>query len=170
MYDEELEKAMLFYLIFDQEEYILDENDFVSERNKKIIKAINELKAEKKEVSMISVKEKIKANPSQVITYLASLGDYIRTTTPDAIYDRLIELSKKRKLLKLMQEKTLDIADSENIDILAQDLIKQINQIDQINEKEKTFLQQVVDTVEQIEKNTKEQTDYSLYTRTRRIR
>ena len=47
MYDEEIEKAMLYYLIFEQEEYLLDEEDFTSERNKKIIKAINELKAEK---------------------------------------------------------------------------------------------------------------------------
>lgn len=58
MYDDELEKAMLYYLIFEQEEYILDENDFVSERNKKIIKAINELKAEKKR--NITIDHKIK--------------------------------------------------------------------------------------------------------------
>ena len=59
MYDEELEKAMLFYLIFENEEYLLDENDFVNDRNQKIIKAINELKAEKKDISVLSVKSKI---------------------------------------------------------------------------------------------------------------
>ena len=62
MCDEELEKVMLYYLIFEQEEYVLDEEDFTAERNKKLIKAINELKAEKKEISMISVKSKIREN------------------------------------------------------------------------------------------------------------
>ena len=164
MYDEELEKAMLFYLIFEQEDYLLDENDFVSERNKKIIKAINELKAEKKEISLLTVKSKIKANQSQVISYLASLGDYIRVSSAETVYNELMKLSKKRKLFKIIQEKTIEIAECENIDILAQELIKQVNQIEKINEKEKTFVEQITDTVELLEKNTREQKDYSLYT------
>lgn len=164
MYDEELEKAMLFYLIFEQEEYLLDENDFACERNQKIIKAINELKAEKKEISVLTIKSKIRANQTQVLAYLSSLGDYVRTSSSESIYNSLIELSKKRKLLKIMQEKTAEILECENIDILTQDLVKQINQIEQINEKEKTFLEQVIDAVEQIEKNTREKADYSLYT------
>ena len=61
MWDEEIEKAMLYYIIFEKEDYLLDEEDFVNERNKKIIKAINELKAEKQEVLMMSIKSKIKA-------------------------------------------------------------------------------------------------------------
>lgn len=35
MYDEELERAMLYYVIFEQEQYALDETDFINERNKK---------------------------------------------------------------------------------------------------------------------------------------
>ena len=62
MWDEELEKAMLFYVIFEKEDYLLDEEDFVNERNKKIIRAINELKAEKQEISIMSIKSKIRAN------------------------------------------------------------------------------------------------------------
>ena len=169
MYDQELEKAMLFYLIFEQEEYLLDENDFVSERNKKIIKAINELKAEKKEITLLTIKSKIRANQTQVLSYLASLGDYVRISSAETVYDDLMELSKKRKLLKIMQEKAVEIAECENIDILAQEIIKQINQIEQINEKEKTFVEQIADTVEQLEKNSKEKKDYSLYTRIRRF-
>ncbi len=164
MYDDELEKAMLFYLIFEQEEYLLDENDFVSERNKKIIKAINELKAEKKEISLLTVKAKIKANRSQVLEYLVSLGDYVRISSPENIYNELIQLSKKRKLLKILQNKTMEIAESENIDILMQEIIKQINKIEKINEKEKTFTEQIISTAEELEKNTREQKDYSLYT------
>lgn len=164
MYDEELEKAMLFYLIFENEEYLLDENDFVNDRNQKIIKAINELKAEKKDISMLSVKSKIKANSKQVLEYISSLGDYVRTSSSEDIYNQLIELSKKRKIFKILQEKTMDIEDAESIDALAQDIIKQINSIEQINEKEKTFLEQVVNTATKMEEDSKNGTDYSLYT------
>ena len=100
MWDEEIERAMLYYIVFEKEDYLLDEEDFVNERNKKIIRAINELKAEKQDISMMSIKSKIKANGKQVLDYLAVLGDYIRTTSADDIYSRLIELSKKRKLLR----------------------------------------------------------------------
>lgn len=164
MYDEELEKAMLYYLIFEQEDYLLDESDFVGERNKKIIKAINELKAEKQEISMFAVKAKIKANGKQVLDYITSLSEYIRTSNVESVYTQLMELSKKRKLLALMQEKIMDISDCENVDILAQEIVKEVNNIEKINEKEKSFLEQVVETMEQIEKNTLERTDYSLYT------
>ena len=164
MYDEEIEKTMLYYLIFEQEEYLLDEEDFTSERNKKIIKAINELKAEKHEVSMLSIKSKIKANKKQVLDYIVSLSEYVRTTNPDTVYNILIELSKKRKILKLLQEKIIEIANSENVDILAEETIKQINSIERVNEKEKTFLEQVIETTEKIEKSVSEGQDYSLYT------
>lgn len=164
MYDEEIEKVMLYYLIFEQEDYLLDENDFIGDRNKKIIKAINELKAEKKEITMFSVKSKINANGKQVLEYLTSLSEYIKTSSAETVYNQLISLSKKRKLFNLMQEKLKDIAECEDVDVLAQEIIKSVNSIEQINEKEKTFLEQVVGTMEQIEKNTTQKTDYSLYT------
>ena len=165
MYDNELEKAILYYLIFEQEEYCLDENDFVNKGHRQIINTINELKAEKKPVSILTIQSKIKVDDKEkVLEYLSNLGKYIRTSSADSVYNSLIELSKKRKLLKLVQEKEAEIQNCENIDILSQELIKQVNQIEQINEKEKTFVEQVVATIEQIEKNTKEKTDYSLYT------
>ena len=164
MFDEELEKAMLYYLIFEQEEYLLDENDFVNERNQKIIKAINELKAEKKDISILAIKSKIKANQKQVLDYISSLSEFIRTTTVETVYNELIELSKKRKIFKLMQEKTMEIVDCENIDILAQEVIRLINQVELVNEKEKTFIEQITETIEKMEKNFNSKTDYSLYT------
>lgn len=164
MSDEELEKAMLYYLIYEQEDYILDETDFAFERNKEIIKAINELKAEKKEISIISIQNKINANNKQVIEYITSLSEYVYATTAEAIYNQVIELSKKRKLLTLMQQSISEILEAENIDIFIQDKIKQINKIAEINEKERTFLEQVVETSTEIEKNTLEKPDYSLYT------
>lgn len=164
MSDEELEKAMLYYLIYEQEDYVLDETDFAFERNKRIIKAINELKAEKKEISIISLQSKISANNKQVIEYLANLNEYVYATTADYIYNQIIELSKKRKLMALLQKSITELMETENIDIFMQDKIKQINKIAEINEKEQTFVEQVVETSTEIEKNTLQKPDYTLYT------
>ena len=164
MWDEEIEKAMLYYVIYEKEDYLLDEEDFLNERNKKIIRAINELKAERKEITTIAIKSKIKANGKQVLDYLITLGEYIRTTTSEEVYTRLMEMSKKRKLLRLIETEKQEIIDCENVDILAEKLIKDINKIEQINEKEKTFLQQVVDAMGKIEENTLKGIDYSFYT------
>lgn len=164
MYNEELERAILYYVIFEQEEFVLDENDFVNDRNKRIIKAINELKAEKQEVSMISIQSKIKANKTQVLDYISKLGEYIALTSANTVYNQLISLSKKRKLFRLLQVKAQEISECENIDILAEDVIKQINQIEQVNEKEQTFTEKVINTMSDIEKSVLEDKDYSLYT------
>ena len=164
MSDEELEKAMLYYLIYEQEDYVLDETDFAFERNKRIIKAINELKAEKKEISIISLQSRISANNRQVIEYLTSLNEYVYATTADYIYNQIIELSKKRKLMELLQKSITELMEAENIDIFMQDKIKQINKIAEINEKEQTFVEQVVETSTEIEKNTLQKPDYTLYT------
>lgn len=164
MSDEELEKAMLYYLIYEQEDYVLDETDFAFERNKRIIKAINELKAEKKEISIISLQSRISANNKQVIEYLTSLNEYVYATTADYIYNQIIELSKKRKLMELLQKSITELMEAENIDIFMQDKIKQINKIAEISEKEQTFVEQVVETSTEIEKNTLQKPDYTLYT------
>lgn len=164
MSDEELEKAMLYYLIYEQEDYVLDETDFAFERNKRIIKAINELKAEKKEISIISLQSRISANNKQVIEYLTSLSEYVYATTADYIYNQVIELSKKRKLMELLQKSITELMEAENIDIFMQDKIKQINKIAEIDEKEQTFVEQVVETSTEIEKNTLQKPDYTLYT------
>ena len=164
MYDEELERAMLYYVIFEQEQYALDETDFINERNKKIIKAINELRAEKKEISMLSIKSKIKANGSQVLEYISLLGDFVKTSSAENVYSELISLSKKRKIFDLLQSKVSEIADAENIDVLAENIIKQINSIERLNEKEQTFSEQVLNTVSALEENYNNKNDYSLYT------
>lgn len=164
MWDEEIEKAMLYYVVYEKEDYLLDEDDFINERNKKIIRAINELKTEKKEITTMSIKSKIKANGKQVLDYLTTLGEYIRTTSAEEIYTRLMEMSKKRKLLRLLETEKQEVIDCENVDILAEKIIKDINKIEQIDEKKQTFLQQVVDVMGKIEENTLKGIDYSLYT------
>lgn len=164
MYDEELERAMLYYLIFEQEQYSLSEEDFVNERNKKIIRAINELKAENKEISMLTIKSKIKVNGKQVLDYIISFGDFIRTSSAENVYNSLMELSKKRKLLSVLQTKLQEVLECESVNILAEDIKTQINNIVQVNEKTETFVQKVVNTLGAIESNYNNRNDYSLYT------
>ncbi len=164
MYDENIEKAMLYYLIFEQEEYLLDENDFVYERNKKIIKAINELKAEKQEISMLSVKSKIKANQNQILQYISSLGEYSLGTSSDVLYTKIIEMSKKRKIYEILNKSITEIQGTEEIDILGEKIIKDIKQVEKINEKEKTFIEKVAEATTEIENKTLQDIDYSLYT------
>lgn len=164
MYDEVIEKAMLYHVIFEKEQYLLDENDFVNVKNKQIINAINELKANKEEVSMLTIKSKIKTNSKQVLAYLSTLIDYSYGTSAETIYNKLIEFSKKRKMLELLQTSISEVEETENIDILSEKIIKNINEIQKIENKEKTFLEQVVEVTEEIEKSVKQETDYSLYT------
>ena len=163
-YDEYLEKAILYYLIFDNEDYVLDEDDFVVKENKAIIKAINQLRAEKKEITMFSVRDKIKGDSSKVLKYISSLVEFTYATTPEEAYSRVIKFSKKRKLYELLQKNIKEIEETEDIDILAEKTIKDINKISEVNEKEKTFLEQVVETTQEIEKKINEKDDYSLHT------
>ena len=69
MNDEEIEKAVLFYIIFKNELFDLSEKDFTNQCNKKIINAINELKARKEEISMLTIQSKIDSDSSKVLKY-----------------------------------------------------------------------------------------------------
>lgn len=165
MWNEEIEKAVLFYIIFEGEDYALNEDDFVEYRNKEIIKAINELKAEKKEITMLAIQEKAgEKDSTDFLKYLTNLGEYIRTDTPEFVYDRLIELSKKRKVYMLLDEKMNEVGDCENIDIFIQKMLKEANEIQQINTKESSFLEQVVKTVSDIEAEQQKGINYDMYT------
>lgn len=164
MYDEEIEKAMLYYIIFQNEEYLLDEEDFSDSRNKKLIKAINNLKAKKQEVNMLSVKAELGKVQGDVLRYLSTLGEYSYGTTAETLYRKILEMSKKRKIIKLLQDSISEVEEVEDIDIFGEKIIKDINKIKSRDEKERTFVEQVVEAVETIEKNTLSKTDYSLYT------
>ena len=163
MQDEEIEKAMLYYLIFENYEYQLTEEDFTTRLNKKIFKAIQTLKSQKEEVTMLTVQNKCNEE-KEILRYIASLGDYIYRTTADGVYQTLIELTKKRQTQTLLKESAEKIKSSENIDIDIEKTIKELNKIEDRDNKEKDILQQVSETLDTIEKNMKNQNDYSLYT------
>ena len=163
MYDEEIEKAVLYYIIYEGANYEIREDDFINDRNKKIAKAINDLKAKKEDISMLTVKSKIKANSKQVLEYITTLGNNVYGTNIDDMYKKLIQLSQKRKIFELAKNIMQNI-ENEDIEVYAQTIIRNINDISDRNYKEDTFSQQVLETMEQIENNWKKRNDKSLYT------
>ena len=164
MYDEEIEKAVLYYIIFKEEELDIEEEDFINIKNKQIARAIKELKQEKQEISILSVQNKIQGNQKQILEYISSLGDNVYGITADDCYNKLKGLTKKRKVFELAQSILSDITEKENIDIYIQDCVDKLNKIEKINLKEKTFREQVANTVTEIENNWRNRDDLSLYT------
>ena len=164
MFDEEIEKAMLFYMIFQNEQFNLAEKDFINPTHKKIIKAINELKSNKEEVSMLTVKNKIDENSNEILKYLAFLGEYISTTSSQSAYRILKEYTKKREIFELAKEIQMEVRDTEDSDIYIEKIISRLQKIEFQTEKEEKFVDQVVKTAELIERSIKEKKSLDLYT------
>lgn len=163
MYDNEIEKAILYYMIFQEEEFNITEVDFVNVVNQKIIKAINELKARKEEVSILAISTKVK-DEKDIINYIATLDDYIATSTPETIYKILKEYTKKRQAFRLSREIQETVKNAENIDIYIEKIIKQLQNIEFQTEKEVDFKEQIIKTIQDIENNINKTEDRSLYT------
>lgn len=163
MFDEEIEKVVLYYIIFENADNPITEDDFVYDRNKKIATAIIELRKEKKEISMISVKGKIKANQKQVLEYISNIGNNIYGTSLDDAYIKLKNLTKKRKMYNLAHE-ILQNIENEDADIYSQKVIKELNEITNESDKEEKLIDQISTAVIRIEDNWRNRNDYSLYT------
>lgn len=163
MYDEEIEKAVLYYIIFQNADYMIEESDFINGRNVRIAKAINQIRKEKKEISMLTVQSYIKANQSEVLEYIANLGNNIYGADADNIYSKLIRLSEKRKMYNLLQKAIVELQEEE-ADIYSQKLIVELNKITEREEKDKTFTEKIAEATEDLEKKYNNQSDYSLYT------
>lgn len=163
MQDEEIEKAMLYYLIFENYECELIDADFTTRLNKKIFKTIQNLKQAKEEITMLTVKNKL-TDEKNILSYLATLSENIYSTTAESVYKKLIELTKKRQMQKLLNESATKIKDAENIDIDIEKVIKELNKIEDREVKEESLKEQIINTLDMIEKNMKNKNDYSLYT------
>lgn len=163
MQDEEIEKAMLYYLIFENYECELIDADFTTRLNKKIFKSIQSLKQAKEEITMLTVKNKL-TDEKNILSYLATLSENIYSTTAESVYKKLIQLTKKRQMKTLLNESITKIKDAENIDIDIEKLIKELNKIEDREIKEESLKEQIIDTLDMIEKNMKNKNDYSLYT------
>ena len=149
MYDEELEKAMLYYLIFEQEEtqeLKLKIDDFLNTRNRQIYKAIEELRLKKEEVNIISIKEKIKGKDTEILEYISRIAESKYGTSLEYTYKKIREFSKRRETLKINKETLEKVEKAENIEILIEKEIKKLQEINAENQKERTFKEIVVDT------------------------
>ena len=163
MYNDELEKAMLYFIIFEKAEFELSENDFVSLMNKKIIRVINKLKLSKKEVSMLSVSEQIK-DEKNILEYLSELNTYTIGSTAENIYEKIKDLTKKRDVFLLAKEITKDTKETENIDLLIEKAISKLQKIEMQTEKQENFVNLIARTTDLIEQSIKKKDDLSYYT------
>ena len=166
MYDEELERAMLYYLIFEQKEtegLKINVNDFFNVRNMQIYKAIEELKQSREEINLISIKNKIDGKDTEILQYISKIAESRFGTSLEYTYKEIKRLSKKRQALKTNKEfleKINNTNFTEDIEITIEKEIKQLRDINQEEEKEKTFKQIVLETDELIEEKLKQGTKY----------
>lgn len=164
MYDEEIEKAILFYMIFQGEQFELTEKDFINTTNQKIIKAINELKLQKEEISMLTVKNKIDEKSNEILRYLAFIGDYVSRTSPQTAYKILKEYTKKREVFNLAKQMQMEVRNIEDSDIFIEKAISELQKIEFQTEKDESFAEQVAKTAEMIETSIRKKKSYDYYT------
>ncbi len=164
MIDIDIERTMLYYIIFEQQEFILSEKDFTDKTNQKIIKAINELKAKKEEISILSIKNRMSSKSSTILEYLSNLGEYSYKTNVDSIYKMLKENTKKREVLALTKVIQEELKEIEDADIYIEKIISKLQKIEFQTEKEETFVNLVVRTAKLIESNINKKKNYDLYT------
>lgn len=163
MYDEEVEKTILYYLIFEEEEISLKEEDFFITKNKQIYKAIRELKRKKEEINIISIKNQIKSKDDvDVLKYISTIAENKYESSLDYAYKELKRLSKKRSLLKINKEILEDINKNniEDIDIYIEKKIKELKELNEEGQKEETFKDIVIETSDIITKKYLEKEKY----------
>ena len=128
MYDEEIEKTVLYYLIFEDEAINIDTDDFFITKHKQIARAILELKNKKEEVNIISIKNKIKGKDVEILKYISIIAESKFGSSIRYAYKELKRLSKKRKLMQLSNEIVKDLEKENEIEIYIEKLIKQLNE------------------------------------------
>ena len=138
IYDAQVEKAVLFAIIFEGAELNILEKDFVDIKNKEIAKTILELKKNKEDISLLSVQEITKGNKEKIIDYISHLGDNVFGITGEYSFKKLKEYTKKRELKEEAEKILKEISDEENINEYAEKEIKVIQEIakEGITEKE----------------------------------
>lgn len=164
MYDTEIEKAILYYIIFENYECDIQESDFVDAKTLCIAKTIIKLKQDKKEITMLSVTNHIKkGNNSNVIDYITNLGTNVYGTNADDVYNELIELSQKRQCYNLLMQNLAEIKDCEATTKIFE-LINNLNLIASRQNIEPDFNEKIINAVADLEEKYNKRNDYSYYT------
>ncbi len=164
MYDEDIEKTILFYLIFENEELKLSEDDFINPRNLKIFKAIESLNKEKEEINAISIKNKINNKDNEVLKYISDLSTFKYGTSLEFAYKTLKDLTKKRKMLELAKNIENSIENEFNVSEFIENQIKTMNDINKDSEREETLTDIVCETALIIEEKMNKKYDETFFT------
>lgn len=160
MYDEDIEKTVLYYLIFENEAIEISEEDFFLKKHKQIAKAILELKAQKEEINIISIKNKIEGKDTEILKYISIIAESKYGSSIQYAYKELKRLSKKRKLMNIATEIKEKVLDENEPEIYIEKIIKKLNEINSEGEKEETFLDMLIKTSDIIEKKRIQGTKY----------
>lgn len=160
MYDEDIEKTVLYYLIFENEAIEISEEDFFLKKHKQIAKAILELKAQKEEINIISIKNKIEGKDTEILKYISIIAESKYGSSIQYAYKELKRLSKKRKLMNIATEIKEKVLDENEPEIYIEKIIKKLNEINSEGEKEETFLDMLIKTSDMIEKKRIQGTKY----------
>lgn len=160
MYDEDIEKIVLYYLIFENEAIEVSEEDFFLPIHKQIINAILKLKSSNEEINIISIKNNIKGNEVNVLKYITMLAECKFGSSIQYSYKELKRLTKKRKLIELSNEIKENIESETETEIYIEKLVKELNEINKEGVQEKKFLDMVIETADIIEKKRIKGTKY----------
>ena len=163
MYDEEIEKAVLFYMIFGEETCELTEQDFIIPTHQNIIKAYNKLKTKKQEISILTINNELDSS-YEILEYISNLGNYIANTSFNAAYKILKKYTKQRQVFDLCKNIQKEIRQEENIDVFIERQISKLQKIEFQTEQDNDFVKQVADVAEKIEQSLNKKEDYSFYT------
>lgn len=162
MYDEDIEKTVLYYLIFEKEEISLKEDDFFVTKNRQIYSAIKELKNKKEEVNILSIKNQIKGKDIKVLEYISNIAESRYGSSLEYAYKELKRLSKKRELLKFNKilEKDINENNIEDIEIYIEKKIKKLKEINEEGQQDETFQDVVSKTSDMITKKYLQKENY----------
>ena len=164
MFDDEIEKAILYYIIFEGCELLIEEADFANVKNRRIAKSIIKLQQKKEPISMIMVQNELTGNKQGALEYMGNLASNIYGVDVDICYKQLKEYTKKRKMLELLTKARGKIETTEDIEGLIEDTISEMNKINVISTADTTFVEQILGAIDKLEKKAVEKTDYSMYT------
>ena len=165
LYDAEVEKAVLYAIIFEEAELNIQGKDFVDIKNKEIAKAILELKKRKETVSLLAVQEIVKGDKQKILNYISHLGDNVFGITGEHSFKKLKEYTKKRELKQEAEKILKEIETTEDIDAYTEKEIKELKEISKEGvSEEEDLLTKVAKTTVLIQEAYLQKTDYSLYT------
>lgn len=141
MYDENIERTVLYYLIFEKENISLKEEDFFMIKNRQIYTAIKELKKKKEEINILSIKNEISRNDTEILKYISNIAESRYGSSLEYAYKELKRLSKKRALFKVNKniEKDINEENIEDIEIYIEKQIKELKEINEEGQSEETF-------------------------------